>query len=157
MRRNARPNPKSGKIREWLEAEDYQICIHNIVEQEYIFSHKRKLVVYIEVEYRNQTQLENMSCRRNQWHLFMRDGYSFEALSELRKAIYYHERPYFGSERYINPGRNVRGWLAFEIPLDAGVQYIQFMTAFLKTNTVEIDITDRDIQKDPPVDLSYSR
>lgn len=109
-------SPKKHAIGEWIQVKDYQICVHRVIEQEYVFNAKTRRVIYIEVEYRNQTRLENMSCRRNQWYLFCKDGYSFEPISELEGAIYYRDRPYFGGERIINPGKHVRGWFALQCP-----------------------------------------
>jgi hypothetical protein len=97
-----------------------------------------------------------MSCRRNQWHLFSEDGYSFEPVSELESAIYYADKPYFGGERMINPGRNVRGWFAFEVPHEKKLQYLQFMTAFLGTKTADIEL-DNSIEIEQSKDLSNLR
>lgn len=153
MKNLFRSSPKSHNVREWIHVGDYEICVHKVTEQGYLFKAGPKRFIYVEVEYRNQTEVENMSCRRNQWHLFSQDGYSFEAISEIGGAIYYKDKPYFGGDRIINPGRNVRGWFAFEVPYEKKLQYIQFMTAFLGTKTADIDL-ENEIEIEESKDLS---
>lgn len=143
-------------VRQWVQVKDYEVQIHSVKEQQYFINQETKRVIYIEVEYRNQTQVENLNCRRNQWHLFTQDGYSYEALSEITASKYYTDKTYFGGERFINPGRNVRGWLAFEIPADKQPEYVQFMTAFLSTKTADIEIANA-IEIEEPKDISKSR
>jgi hypothetical protein len=147
---------KKHKTREWIQVKDYEICVHRVTDQEYIFNAGSKRMIYIEVEYRNQTQIENMSCRRNQWHLFSEDGYSFEPISEIGGAIYYQDKPYFGGDRIINPGRNVRGWFAFEVPREKRLQYLQFMNAFIGTKTADIELENQ-IEIEQSKDLSNTR
>ncbi len=156
MKNVFRKSPKKYTIREWIQVKDYEIYVHNVVDQEYIFNAKTKRIIYIEVEYRNQTQIENMSCRSNQWHLFSTDGYSYETISIVGSAIYYQDKQYFGGERIINPGRNVRGWFAFEVPYEKKLQYLQFMNAFLGTKTADIEL-ENVIEIEQSKDLSSLR
>ncbi|MBL8080579.1 MAG: DUF4352 domain-containing protein [Anaerolineales bacterium] len=143
-------------VRQWVQVKDYEVQIHNVKEQQYFINQDSKRIIFIEVEYRNQTQVENLSCRRNQWHLFTHDGYSYEALSEITSSKYYTDKTYFGGDRFINPGRNVRGWFAFEVPMDKQPEYIQFMNAFLSTKTADIEIANA-IEIEEPKDISKSR
>lgn len=122
--------------REWITVGEYDICVHQVVEQ--IDGLQR--IIYAEVEYRNQSGQENLSCRRNQWHLYARDGYSYEAESPAGARYLYAEKPYFGGDRFLNPGMNVRGWLAFKLPQEAQAVVLQFMTAFIGTKTADIHI-----------------
>ena len=156
MKNIFRKSPQKNNIREWIQIKEYEIYIHRVFDQEYIFNTETKRMIYIEVEYRNQTQIENMSCRRNQWHIFSQDGYSFEPISLIGNAIYYEDKPYFGGDRIINPGRNVRGWFAFEIPQEKKPQYIQFMNAFLGTKTADIELENM-IEIEQSKDLSSLR
>jgi len=128
------------KIQEWIRAGEYDIFVHKVTEQFHTHGQKEERVIYAEVEYRNQTKEENISCRRNQWHLFGKDGYSYEAKSGMEASYLYQEKRYFGSERFINPGMNVRGWLGFSVPEDAKITILQFMTAFIGTKTADIDV-----------------
>lgn len=128
------------KILEWIQVGDYNIFVHKVTEQWHTNGHKKERVIHAEVEYRNQTQEENMSCRRNQWHLYSKHGYSYEAKSELEASYLYEEKKYFGGERYINPEMNARGWFAFPVPEDAEITVLQFMTAFIGTKTADIRV-----------------
>ena len=96
-----------------------------------------------------------MSCRSNQWHLFSADGYCFDVVSNLSGSVYYRDKPYFGGDRIINPGRHVRGWFAFEIPHEKKVQYLQFMNSILGTKTADIEI-ENEIELEISKDLSNS-
>jgi hypothetical protein len=91
-----------------------------------------------------------MSCRRNQWHLFDRNGYSYEAKSEIAASHLYQEKRYFGGDRFIDPGMNVRGWFAFTVPLDAQITVLQFMTQFVSTKTASIFVGEG-VETEAPV------
>jgi len=41
------------------------------------------------VEYRNRSGRENLSCRRNQWLLYDKGGYTYKAETELTAAHLY--------------------------------------------------------------------
>jgi hypothetical protein len=150
-----RATPKKHKIRAWIAVKEYEVYVHRVIDQEYIFNAGSKRIIYIEVEYRNQSQLENMSCRSNQWHLFSADGYCFDVVSSLFNAVYYQDKPYFGGDRIINPGRHVRGWFGFEVPLEKKVEYLQFMNSILGTRSVDIDL-ENEIEIEISKDLSNS-
>jgi hypothetical protein len=149
-RKRKQSNPASSKTsgerqarrrtEEWIQVGEYNIFVHQVIEQFHQKDQKIERVIYTEVEYRNQTEEESMSCRRNQWHLFAQDGYSYEAVSELSSSFLYRDRRYFGGERYINPGMNVRGWLAFPVPEKAKIMMLQFMTGFIGTKIADIDV-----------------
>jgi hypothetical protein len=156
MRNLLRPAPKKHHLREWIQVHEYEVFVHRVVDQEYIFQAGSKRILYLEVEYRNQTSLENMSCRSNQWHLFSTDGYCFDTVSSLFNSIYYQDKPYLGGDRILNPGRHVRGWLAFEIPYEKKVHYLQFMNSILGTRTAEVEI-ENEIEIETSKDLSDFR
>jgi len=129
------------KTQKWLRVGEYDIFVHRVTEQLHISDQKRKQVIYIEVEYRNQSQVENLSCRRNQWRVYSAEGNSYEA-EAIGIAYLFREKHYFGSENLINPGMNVRGWFAFILPEGAKIRFLQFMTAFIGTKTAAFDIED---------------
>ena len=144
---------KKHSLREWIQVKEYEVYVHHVIDQEYIFNEGSKRIIYIEAEYRNQTQLENMSCRSNQWHIFSEDGYCFDTVPSLFSAVYYQDKPYFGGDRIINPGRHARGWFAFEIPFEKKIHYLQFMNAILGTKTAEIEF-ENNVEIEASKDLS---
>jgi hypothetical protein len=121
-----------------------------MTEQLYIHGQREERVVYAEVDYRNETDVESMSCRVNQWHLFDQNGYSYEAQSDLGNTYLYREKRYFGSDRFIDPGMNARGWFAFTVPQDAKITVLQFLTKYVGTKTANIVVPD-DIETEAPV------
>ena len=123
-------------IKEWITVGQYDIYIHQVVEQ----LDGTERIVCAEVEYRNQSGQQNLSCRRNQWHLYGKDGYSYEAESVAGARHLYSDKHYFGSDRFINAGMHVRGWLAFKVPQEAQIIILQFMTAYVGTKTADIHI-----------------
>jgi hypothetical protein len=156
MKNILRLSPKKHTVREWIQAKEYTVFVHKVVDQEYIFDVDSKRIVYIDVEYRNDTPVDNMSCRSNQWHIFSEDGYCFDTVSSLFGNIYYQDKPYLGGDRIINSGRHVRGWLAFEIPHEKKVHYLQFMNSILGTKAVDIEIGN-DIEIEVSKDVSNSQ
>lgn len=127
-------------LQEWVTVGDYDVFVHRLTGQGSVTGAETERILYVEVEYRNQSGQESLSCRRNQWHLFAEDGYSYEALSEVGASHLYEEKKYFGGDRFINPSMHVRGWLAFRVPVDAKIELLQFMTAFLGTKTAEFRV-----------------
>ena len=138
---------KSHKMHEWVKVKEYEIYVHKIIRQLVKIKEKQYRIIFIEVEYRNNTLKTDLSCRKNQWFLYAEDGYSYEAISdftsemELGGNVYDpDEMAFLGVERYINPGRNVRGWLAFRIPENKTVKYVQFISSVLDTKTADIEL-----------------
>ncbi len=138
---------KNARLQEWVQVHEYNIYIHKVTERLYTRNQKTERIISIEVEYKNQNAQGILNCRRNQWHLLSQDGYSYEAESSM---VFNRNRTYFGSERFVSPGRNARGWFAFIVPGDAKITTLQFMTAFLKTGIADIDIENA-IEQDEPV------
>jgi len=128
------------KLQEWLTVGDYGIIVHRVAEQTLAASQKQQRVIYAEVEYRNRSGRENLSCRRNQWLLYDKGGYTYKAETELTAAHLYAAKRYFGGERFLNPGMNARGWLAFQVPEDANIIVLQFLSAFIGTKTADISV-----------------
>jgi hypothetical protein len=122
-------------IKEWIQVGDYDIFVHQIIVEKEVVDNKR--LVYIEVEYANQRSAEELSCRVNQWVLYDSQGYSYEAKSS--RNLYENKNvQYLGSDRFLSQNMQLRGWLAFEIPENAILKRIQFITAFLGTKTADI-------------------
>ena len=127
-------------VREWISVGDYQIFVHRITEQTFTANDKKQRVVYAEVEYSNRSGKENLSCRRNQWLLYDQNGYTYQAQHETVAPQLYRDKAYFGGDRFLNPGMNARGWFAFQVPDDAKIIVLQFLTAFIGTKTADIRV-----------------
>ncbi len=126
-------------IQEWIQVGDYDIFLHKIVEEKSSNSDKR--LVYIEVEYANNRSEEELGCRENQWLLYDEQGYSYEA--ESSRDLYENmDVQYLGGDRFLSQNMKLRGWLAFEIPNTAIIKRVQFITAFLGTETADIIIDE---------------
>jgi hypothetical protein len=128
---------KGRNVREWITVGDYDVFVHKVTEHLCTEGDQSHRVIYADVEYRNTSGKENLSCRRNQWHLYAKDGYSYEAQSAMIAGNLYLQKQYFGGERVINPGMNVRGWFVFKVPENAEIVVLQFMTAFIGTKTAD--------------------
>ena len=136
------PAPKSSlrQVQEWIEVGDYDIFVHQIKFEPELVEGKR--LILVEVEYANQRSAEALSCRRNQWVLFDAQGFSYEA--EYNDGLYAEKNiQYLGGDRFLNQGLHLRGWLAFKIPETASVQRLQFFTAFLGTEAVDILVDEQ--------------
>lgn len=161
------------KIQQWVRVGDYEIFVHDVVEEhiapklkwdqyespEMVLPDGTYLttlpdaedgrVMYVNVEYRNSTRDNTLSCRRNQWYLFDAEGYNYEAESTYsRDFVHLYEnqnKRYLGGERLLNPQTRLRGWLAFKIPKEAVIERIQFITGFLGGKAADFAVgTSRD-------------
>lgn len=140
---NAKSNQSSQNstynIQEWIQVGDYDIFVHKIVEEQDVIDGKR--LVYIEVEYANNRSAEELSCRRNQWYLYDDQGYSYEA--ESSDDLYENkDLQYLGGDRFLNQNMQLRGWLVFKVTENATIKRIQFVTAFINTETADIIIDE---------------
>lgn len=124
-------------IQEWIQVGDYDIFVHEIIEEKDVIEGKR--LIYIEVEYANNRSAEELSCRRNQWYLYDDQGYSYEAESS-RELYEKKDVQYLGGDRFLNQGMKLRGWLVFKVPENAAIKSLQFITAFIGTETADIII-----------------
>lgn len=120
--------------REWMRVGDYEIFLHELLDDRV----GEQRVIYINVEYTNPRSSSPLSCRCGQWLLFDAENYSYETAGANRTLYDDKQRPYFGGERFLNPGMRARGWLAFKVPKHAQLKRLQFFTGYLSTKTVDI-------------------
>ena len=129
---------KTYNMGDWMEVGDYDVMVHDMLTKKVADG---KYFVFLDVEYANNRSDEELSCRENQWILFDTNNYTYEV--ETVRYIYEdYGLTYMGSERFLNKGSHLRGWLAFELPQNAKVRRIQFFNAFLGTKTGEIPIEE---------------
>ncbi|MBT7073793.1 MAG: hypothetical protein HN922_02665, partial [Anaerolineae bacterium] len=153
-------NIKTGKyenheIQKWIRVKEHEIYIHKVTERFFIstkLSGKiKERILYVEVEYRNLSQEEEISCRRNQWLLFDQSGYSYEARTNRGAFKLYEGKPYF-KEQALGFGRNARGWFAFPVSEDAEIIILQFKTAYIGAKTADFGIKEVIEQEAPNVE-----
>lgn len=132
-RENIQPlNTSTHQLRQWLKVAGYEVFVHTITTQ----SLKAEHVFYVDVEYRNNTSAP-LHCRHDQWIVFDKDGYTYEAAKDFsRPTLYEDGKRYLGMSRTITQGMKLRGWLAFVLPETASVAYLQF-SAGTPAKTVE--------------------
>ena len=129
-------------IKEWVRVGEYEVIVHKATGRVHGQGQNKARVISIEIEYRNETNEKDLSCRQNQWILYDENGYKYNAQSGSLAVHLYHDKHYFGNTCTLKPGMNVRGWLVFTLPENAKTQALQFITAFLNTQTAEFDIED---------------
>ncbi len=141
------------KMREWVQTGNYTICVHEAIDRRIpkggrssaahptmqlpdgTLVHvsediETERVIYINVEYRNNSDESSLSCRRNQWYLYDAEGYSYEATSGRDYLYDQQGMRYLGGERFIN----------FQVPDEAQIERVQFITAFLGTKSADVKL-----------------
>jgi len=121
----------TNQLQQWLRVGDYEIFVHAVFDEKL----DDERLVFVNVEYCNNST-EILSCRRNQWVLFDAESYPYDTISN-NALLEQSGRPPIGGERFIAPGGQLRGWVAFKFPPEAILVKLQFLTGFLKTKTAE--------------------
>lgn len=147
-------------LNQWIEIDDYLVQIEEVKEE---IIHTRSSsgsekvrTVRLLVAYQNQTEgtLKHVGL---QWLLYDADGYTYD--NEIVLAYFGDDAPRKLKEGRINPGRQVRGWVAFKVPHDAVLVYAQFRANFMTPNTVDIDLSTQKMMAatavSPPSDSNF--
>lgn len=116
---------------QWLRVGKYEIFIHTAFEEKT----ETQRLFFADVAYRNPSA-ETLSCRRSQWVLYDKEGYSYDAEGN-NNLFTPKERAPLGGERFITPGTRVRGWVVFIVPKSAQIERLQFLTGHLSTKIAE--------------------
>jgi len=117
---------------QWLRVAEYDVLLHQIMKTDDAF--------YIEVEYENKTA-DPIKYRHDQWIIFDDQGHTFEAVKDFNQPdLYRDEKIYLGMTRVLNPGMQLRGWLAFVLPASTEFEYLQFSAGW-PIKTVEFRFT----------------
>jgi predicted nucleic acid-binding Zn-ribbon protein len=113
----------TNKSKQWLRVAEYEIFLHGLTEA----TIDKKRVLYADVAFRNASNAP-LKCRYDQWVIFDREGYTYDALRDFDdRAIYEGQsRRYLGMTRVITPGMQLRGWLGYLVPARATIDYFQF-------------------------------
>jgi ribosomal protein S27AE len=121
---------------QWLRVAAYEVCLHSVAFE----TMNKQRVLYIDVAYRNRSSTA-LTCRHDQWIVFDRDGYTYEPVKDFDARELYdgNAKRYVGMSRIITPGMRLRGWLGFQIPAAATIEYLQF-SAGIPAKTVEFEL-----------------
>ncbi len=131
-------------LNQWIEIDDYLVQIEEVKEEiiqtRSSSSSEKVRTVRLLVAYQNQTEgtLKHVGL---QWLLYDADGYTYD--NEIVLAYFGDDAPRKLKEGRINPGRKVRGWVAFKVPHDAVLVYAQFRANFMTPNTADIDLSTK--------------
>jgi len=122
----------SNRPGQWLKVADVDIYLHSFSEEAISKQH----VLCAEVEYVNKTDA-SMKLRHDQWIVFDKAGYTYEAAMDYLHPKLYKEKIYIGRTRMLNPGMRLRGWLVFPLPQDSMFECLQFSAGSPLIKTAE--------------------
>lgn len=128
-------------LNEWASTEDYLVRVEEVKEEMVLDGGlKRKTEVRsvrILVAYQNKKNLL-LKHVTLQWLLYDTDGYNYG--SQLTRYFYGDDAPRKLQEGYIGLGKQVRGWVAFKVPQDAVLDYVQFRSNYMSDKAVTISL-----------------
>lgn len=122
----------SNRSGQWLKVADVDVYLHSFSDEVIEKEH----VLCAEVEYVNRTE-SAMKIRHDQWIVFDKAGYTFEATMDYLHPKLYTGKIYIGRTRMLNPGMRLRGWLVFILPKDSEVECLQFSAGGVPIKTAE--------------------
>lgn len=111
----------ANKPGQWIKVADVDVLLHSFSEETVGKEH----VLFAEVEYVNKTS-DPMKYRHDQWIVFDKAGYTYEATMDYLHPKLYKGKIYIGGTRMLNPGMRLRGWLAFILPAESVIECLQF-------------------------------
>lgn len=166
MRSNTAPKLT---IAQWIRVGDYAIFLHS-VHEEYLANSQtvvahyerprllnsqggdlvwqdspednagKERVVYLNVEYANPTDTKSIKCGLSQWRVYDKESYGYEP-EALSNWLYKDNNKRQLVDSFVNPGLNLRGWVAFIVPKPADIGRVQFMSGHLSGKTADLTIT----------------
>jgi len=121
---------------QWLKVAEYDLILHQMETNKTGGTD----ILYIDVGYENKSATP-VKYRHDQWVVFTSTGHSFEPAKEFtHPQLYESDKIYLGMTRVLNPGMNLRGWLAFVLPGGTKLKYIQF-SGGISPKTVEFQLS----------------
>ncbi len=120
---------------EWFEQDSYRVRVGNLKDEMISEKKTQQRSVRIEVQYENRSQ-RTLKYVTLQWLLYDTDGYSYS--STILRKMYGGDAIRKLPEGRLNPGKSVRGWVAFEVPKDAKLAYVQFRANFMADAVADV-------------------
>jgi ribosomal protein S27AE len=117
---------------QWFKVADVDVLLHSLSEE----TIGREHVLFAEVEYLNKTP-GPMKYRHDQWIVFDKYGYTYEATMDYLHPKLYKGKVYIGRTRMLNPGMRLRGWLVFILPFEGKMECLQFSAGSQPIKTLE--------------------
>ena len=112
----------SNKPGQWIKVAGVDVLLHSFSEETIAKQH----VLCVEVEYLNKTA-DPIKYRHDQWIVFDKSGYTYEATMDYLHPNLYQGKVYLGRTRILNPGMRLRGWLVFILPTESTIECLQFL------------------------------
>ena len=119
---------------QWIKVAGVDVLLHSFSEETINKQH----VLCVEVEYENKT-VDPIKYRHDQWIVFDKSGYTYEATMDYLHPKLYKGKIYIGGQRILNPGMKLRGWLVFILPPEKVIECLQF-SAGTPAKTLEFRI-----------------
>jgi DNA-directed RNA polymerase subunit RPC12/RpoP len=119
---------------QWLKVAGVDVLLRTFSEETVGNDH----VLFAEVEYENKTS-NSLKYRHDQWIVFDKTGYTFEATMDYLHPHLYKEKIYLGDTRVLSPGMRLRGWLVFILSPSSDIECLQF-SAGAPVKTLEFRI-----------------
>jgi DNA-directed RNA polymerase subunit RPC12/RpoP len=119
---------------QWIKVADVDVLLRTFSEE----SVGRERVLFVEIEYENKIS-DLLKYRHDQWIVFDKAGYTYEATMDYLYPHLYAGKIYLGGQRMLNPGMRLRGWLVFILPPSSAIECLQF-SAGVPVKTLEFRI-----------------
>ncbi len=126
-------------LNQWIQIDNYLVRVEEMKEEIIRIGRRAEQTrtVRFLVAYKNQTQ-GTLKHTGLQWLLYDAAGYNYD--NEIVLAYFGDDAPRKLQEGRTNPGRQVKGWVAFKLPQDAVPDYVQFRADFMTPNTDDISL-----------------
>lgn len=119
---------------QWIKVAEVDVLLRSFSEE----TVSKQYVLFVEVEYENKTS-DPIKYRHDQWIVFDKTGYTYEATMDYLHPKLYKGKIYIGGQRILNPGMRLRGWLVFILPPESAIECLQF-SAGIPAKTLEFRI-----------------
>jgi hypothetical protein len=140
-------------LNQWIDIDNYLVRVEEMKEEIIrIGRHAEQTrTVRFLVAYKNQTQ-GTLKHTGLQWLVYDTAGFNYD--NEIVNAYFGDDVGRKLQEGRMNPGRQVKGWVAFDLPQDAALDYVQFRADFMTPNTADIALDSAKIaKKEPPANF----
>ncbi len=125
----------TNKPGQWIKVAEVDVLLRSFSDE----TIGKERVLFAEVEYLNKTT-DPLKYRHDQWIVFDKAGYTYEATMDYLHPKLYKGKVYVGRTRMLNPGMRLRGWLVFILPPESKIECLQFSAGSQPIKTLEFRI-----------------